>query len=78
MTLDYVKSNKHWLVCLCGNEPHIDGFYPCMPDGRMVEPDINGEWDGHLYVCAKCGGIYDAESFEQKGQIDPAAAAAQL
>lgn len=77
MSLDYSKSSKHWLVCLCGNEPHINGFYACLEDGTMVEPDINGPWDGHLYLCMGCGAIYDAESFDQKGQIDAAALAAQ-
>lgn len=43
-----------WAVCLCGNEPHMDGFYPCLPDGTEVEPDADGPWDGKLYRCAKC------------------------
>lgn len=25
-------------TCLCGNQPHRDGFYPCDRDGREVEP----------------------------------------
>jgi hypothetical protein len=42
-----------WWECLCGNAPDTDGFYPCLPDGRTVEP-VEGVWVQPLYVCARC------------------------
>lgn len=45
-------------VCVCGNEPHLDGFFP-YHDGAQVEPDADGPWDGVHYVCAACFRIID-------------------
>jgi hypothetical protein len=42
-----------WWECVCGNAPDTDGFYPCLPDGRTVEPE-EGVWVQPLYVCARC------------------------
>jgi hypothetical protein len=47
-----VLADDVW-VCLCGNDPTTDGFYPCLPDGRTVEP-VEGVWVEPLYVCARC------------------------
>lgn len=45
-------STEEW-VCECGNESYTGGFYPCDPNGRIVEPSMDGEWGG-LYVCDRC------------------------
>jgi len=49
--------NKHgeW-ECPCGNVAEYDGFYPCNDKGEEVEPDTN--WS-LLYICRRCGKIYD-------------------
>jgi hypothetical protein len=47
-----VLADDVW-VCRCGNAPDTDGFYPCLPDGRTVEP-VEGVWVEPLYVCARC------------------------
>jgi hypothetical protein len=67
MALDLRRTSSDWLVCTCGNQPHIDGFYPCLPDGTIIEPDIDGEWNGLLYVCQGCNAIYDIDTYEQVG-----------
>ena len=67
MTLNIKKSESDWLVCECGNEPHIDGFYPCLKNGIPVEPVIGGLWKGNLYVCGKCYTVYDADTFDEIG-----------
>ena len=41
-------------VCICGNTPDSDGFFPCDAKGNEVEP-VEG-WK-ELYVCANCGRI---------------------
>jgi hypothetical protein len=56
-----------WIVCLCGNEPHIEGFYPCLPTGKVIEPDH--QWD-EFYYCERCHRIIDATSGTVTGQAD--------
>jgi len=53
-----------WL-CICGNRPDTDGFYPCDRKGNEMEP-VQG-WED-LYVCARCGRIIKQESLEVVGQ----------
>jgi hypothetical protein len=52
-------------VCVCGNTPDSDGFYPCDAKGDEMEP-VEG-WDG-LYVCADCGRIIHQETLAILGQ----------
>jgi hypothetical protein len=51
-------------VCICGNTPSEDGFYPSDKDGNQIEP-VEG-WEG-LYVCDRCGRIIDQKSLEVIG-----------
>jgi hypothetical protein len=55
------EGNKEAWICLCGNTPTSDGFYPCDKDGNEVVPAEG--WD-NLYVCARCGRIIDQDSLE--------------
>lgn len=48
-------------ICICGNMPHDDGFYPCDEHGDEVDPD--NRWHG-LHVCDRCGRIIDQETLE--------------
>jgi hypothetical protein len=63
MTQDEVitheTGNDEAWICLCGNEPSKDGFFPCDEKGNEMEP-VAG-WGG-LYVCARCGRMIDPES----------------
>lgn len=68
MTLNLERTAADWLVCECGNEPDIDGFYTCLPSGQMVAPDATGVWDGHSYLCYRCGAVYDITTLEQTGE----------
>lgn len=52
-------------ICLCGNRPDSDGFFPCDMHGDEVEP--TQEWED-LYVCARCGRIINQRSLEVVGQ----------
>lgn len=54
---EYIKhegGNAEAWVCLCGNRPDSDGFFPCDNDGNEMEP-VEG-WED-LYVCGRCGRI---------------------
>ncbi len=55
----------HW-VCLCGNTPMEDGFYPCDSEGEIVEPTPEA-WTSDWYVCDRCGRIIDMNTDEIVG-----------
>ena len=51
-TLTMDGQSEDW-TCTCGNQPHTDGFYPCDPTGRELDPTLD-PWDGVLMVCGWC------------------------
>jgi len=59
------EGNDEAWICLCGNRPHYDGFYPCDKESNEMEP-IEG-W-GSLFVCARCGRIINQDTLEVMGQ----------
>ena len=58
-------SDDAW-ICICGNMPDGDGFYPCDTNGNEVEP-AGPEWT-NLYVCAQCGRIIEQNTLEVIGR----------
>lgn len=50
------ESDTDW-VCVCGNEPHTDGFFPCDKNGNEMEPTLDSDWEG-LYLCPRCGQLH--------------------
>jgi hypothetical protein len=50
-------------ICLCGNTPDADGFYPCDPTGAEIEPTAENAWNG-LYICNGCGRIINQATLE--------------
>jgi hypothetical protein len=54
------------LLCLCGNDPTLDGFEICRPDGTLIASDDPG-WDGH-YRCATCDRIISLPTGEVTGR----------
>lgn len=63
--ISHEKGNNEAWICICGNTPGSDGFYPCNEEGHEVEPDA--EWHD-LYVCAKCGRIINQHSLVVTGR----------
>lgn len=59
-----VGSEDAW-ICLCGNVPSDDGFYPCDRKGNEMEP-VQG-WE-NLYVCLSCGRIINQDTLEVVGR----------
>jgi len=53
-------------ICVCGNRPIDDGFFPCDARGNEVEP-IAGVWND-LYVCDRCGRIIKQGSLAVVGR----------
>jgi len=63
--IQHESGNEEAWVCLCGNRPDSDGFFPCDSDGNEMEPVQ--EWE-NLYVCGRCGRIINQFSLLILGQ----------
>lgn len=48
-------------VCVCGNRPTVEGFFPCDWSGEKLEPGLE-PWPDALYLCGRCGRIIDADT----------------
>lgn len=62
-----LKSDRDAWLCICGNTPTSDGFYPCDEDGNEMEPSKGSGWNG-LYVCGRCGRVINQETLEVVGR----------
>lgn len=58
--------DPNFWICLCGNTPMADGFFPCDHEGALVEPTPE-EWTTNWYVCERCGRIIDQATTEVVG-----------
>ena len=63
--INHAEGDQDAWICVCGNMPTSDGFYPCDEKGNEMEP-VQG-WGG-LYVCARCGRIIDQRSLDVVGR----------
>lgn len=63
--ITYEEGNEEAWICMCGNRPDADGFYPCDKKGNEIEP---GEGWEDLYVCASCGRIIHQNTLEVVGR----------
>lgn len=61
--INHEPENPEAWICVCGNTPDANGFYPCDRDGREVAPTPSG-WTTGCYVCVGCGRIIDQKSLE--------------
>ncbi len=59
-----------WWVCLCGNRPDYEGFFPCNEDGEPVEP-TPAEWTTDCYVCDRCQRIINRYTGEVQAGRGP-------
>jgi hypothetical protein len=72
-------SDSDW-ICLCGNRPDCDGFYPVAEidgEAQWVEPVVNGPWDSVHYGCSSCGRVIDQDSLAVTGWMTEAARLAE-
>jgi hypothetical protein len=63
--ITHEKNDKDAWICLCGNQPSSDGFYPCDDSGDEIEP--TAAWKG-LYACLRCGRIIEQGSLRVVGR----------
>jgi hypothetical protein len=61
--LQHEAGDRDAWICVCGNKPTEDGFFPCDWEGNQVEPTAQ-EWPQPLYICERCGRIID-DGFRQ-------------
>ncbi|NBV23163.1 MAG: hypothetical protein EBS05_14745 [Proteobacteria bacterium] len=66
-TISHEAGNPEAWICLCGNHPSGDGFFPCDAKGNEVDP-VPSEWTTNAYVCHKCGRIIDQHTLAVIGQ----------
>lgn len=59
--IKHKDSEKEAWVCICGNTPDSNGFYPCDNQGNETIPAEG--WEG-LYVCAQCERIIEQNTLD--------------
>lgn len=70
MTMEHIShegADPDAWVCLCGNVPAADGFFPCDAEGQQVQP-TTAEWTSNCYVCGRCRRIIHQHSLEVVGR----------
>lgn len=56
-------------VCRCGNQAHLDGFYPCDAEGDEIDaPDSS-----NLVFCGQCSVLINVETGQYVGVRRPGA-----
>jgi hypothetical protein len=63
MKITHEPQDKDAWLCLCGNQPSEDGFYPVNSNGMEVEP-TKEDWDTENYICNRCGRIINQNTLE--------------
>jgi len=58
--IKHEAGNTEAWVCICGNRPDLEGFYPCDALGNEVDP--SDQWDGVSYSCDRCKIIIDQDT----------------
>lgn len=69
--INHEKGNPDAWVCLCGNTPSDDGFYPIDESNHEVEPTAEA-WKTNQYFCNQCGRVIDQHTLEVVRKLDPA------
>jgi hypothetical protein len=57
-----------WL-CLCGNRPREDGFFPVHGGGKIVDPALE-EWTANEFICDRCGRMIVADTLLAPRQLN--------
>ena len=65
--ITFEEKEDNW-ICICGNIPESDGFYPCDRKGKSVEPTVKN-WPEALYRCDNCERIIRQQDRRVIGQV---------
>jgi hypothetical protein len=66
----YEQPGRDAWLCICGNTPLHDGFYPIDEGNHEVEPDPD-EWTTDQYFCNRCGRVIDLDTLKVVRRIAP-------
>jgi YD repeat-containing protein len=70
--ISHELGNDDAWICICGNTPDQDGFFPCNARGDEVKPTAEA-WTTNWYVCNGCGRMIDQHTLIIVGRTDRAA-----
>jgi hypothetical protein len=70
-SIQHEKGDRDAWICLCGNTPADDGFYPIDEQNHEVEPTPK-DWTTNEYFCGRCGRIIDQKTLRIVRRLDPA------
>jgi hypothetical protein len=65
--ISHELDNDDAWICICGNMPDQDGFFPCNARGDEVEPTTEA-WKTNWYVCNGCGRMFDQHTLIVMGR----------
>ena len=67
------RQAEDFVVCVCGNAPHLDGFFCADPDGTIRELGYGPEpgWDGDTMACFGCGRVFSLTTNVVSGRMTP-------
>jgi hypothetical protein len=57
-------------ACLCGNNSHAQGAFPCDRAGDLLDPKPD-EWPDDLFRCDRCGLIFNGHTGEVLPRPEP-------
>jgi hypothetical protein len=72
MTTEMVtRHSEDHVECICGNQPHLDGFFVSDTDGTIRELGFGpeAEWDGETMSCWTCGRTFSLMTNEVVGHM---------
>jgi hypothetical protein len=74
------ERTEDWTRCLCGNEPHLDGFVCTDGAGNSAEGEYGptAEWDGDTMACVTCGRVFSLTTGTVIFRADPEMIAAAI
>ena len=64
--ISHEANNAEAWICICGNTPDSDGFFPCDTNGNEMQPTLDSGWSG-IYICARCGRVINQDTLEVVG-----------
>jgi hypothetical protein len=68
---EHIKASAYGdFLCICGNTPSDDGFYPINEKNEEVEP-TSEDWKTNQYFCNQCGRVIDQNTLEVVRQLNP-------
>lgn len=71
ISAEKIKTDRMGWMCICGNQPDYQGFYPSDEQGNELDPDgpFGKDWQ-QLWTCDRCGRIINDKTLKVVGQTE--------